>query len=467
MRHRVADLEVPADDPFKFDALKRKPIVEFLANLLKRVEGPFVLALDSPWGTGKTTVIRMLQATLAQANVHCVYFNAWRVDYVTDPLVALVSSIDELKPRGEGAQATFRVHMSKVKKVTTAIAKRGVVAAVKAATLGALDLGEEIEAIAADAAAEAAGDLVDAFQKEKVSLEQFRRELEKAISQLSDSGMAKTLVFFVDELDRCRPPFAIEMLERIKHLFDVQNMVFVLSVDKSQLEASTAAVYGDKINAPEYLRRFIDLEFGLPPLDSKDFTRTLMARFDFSEHFAARAQFNELRSDESNFTSAFSSLAGVFDLSLRARERCITRLAVILDQTPPNVFIDPMLLAFLIIVRIKNPQLFGALSAGHASSDDAMTYLGAQPGGAEFARSRLGNIVECYLMAGDSNKDRQKAKGELLKAAASAEPITAAGVRARELLAMQKHVPPHMFHRGGFDLKSIASQVDIAARIND
>lgn len=67
-------------------------------------------------------------------------------------------------------------------------------------------------------------------------------------------------MFFIDELDRCRPTFAIELLERIKHLFDIQNIVFVLSIDKEQLEASTAAAYGSAINAPEYLRRFIDLE---------------------------------------------------------------------------------------------------------------------------------------------------------------------------------------------------------------
>ena len=278
MKHRVADLEIPTAEPFKFDALKRQPIVEFLADLVKRLEGPFVLALDSPWGTGKTTVVRMLQATLGQANVQCVYFNAWKVDYVADPLVALVSAIDELKVQVVGAGASFRAHMGRVKRVTTAVAKRGVVAAVKAATLGALDLEEEVEAIAAEATGEVAGDLVDAFQKEKASLEQFRRELEKAVAQLGEAGKAKTLVFLVDELDRCRPSFAIEMLERIKHLFDVQNIVFVLSIDKSQLEASTAAVYGEKINAREYLRRFIDLEFGLPPIGSRGHTKTLRVR---------------------------------------------------------------------------------------------------------------------------------------------------------------------------------------------
>jgi hypothetical protein len=467
MKYRVPDLVIPADDPFRFDALKRRPIVEFLGDFLRRIEGPFVLALDSPWGTGKTTVIRMLQATLAQKSVQCVYFNAWKVDYVSDPLVALVSAIDELKLDGLGPQASFRSHMNKVKKVTTAIAKRGAVAAVKAATLGALDLKEEFEGIVADAAGETTGDLVDVFQRDKATLDTFRLELEGAVSHLMGEGKAQTLVFFVDELDRCRPSFAIEMLERIKHLFDVHNIVFVLSVDKSQLEASTAAVYGEKINAPEYLRRFIDLEFGLPPVDSKALTKTLLARFEFSAQFEARAKISQLKADESQFTDSFSALADIFSLSLRARERCITRLAVILDQTASNEFLDPILVAFLIIVRIKNPRLFEALSDGRSGSNDAMAFLEAQSGGAELRHARLGQALECYLIAGDANSARQSAKREQLTNSANNEADTTAGIRARELLGMQQLVPPHMFNRGRFDLKTIAARVDIAARTND
>ena len=91
--------------------------------------------------------------------------------------------------------------------------------------------------------------------------EYFSSLLEKAVGAIQPEDSSKPLLFFIDELDRCRPTFAIEMLERIKHLFDVKNMVFVLSIDKKQLEAITAAVYGERIDASEYLRRFIDLVF--------------------------------------------------------------------------------------------------------------------------------------------------------------------------------------------------------------
>ena len=76
MKFRLPELEIPSDDPFRNDALERKPVVEFLAGLLDKFNGPFVLALDSPWGTGKTTLVRMLKAKLELANFQCVYFNA-------------------------------------------------------------------------------------------------------------------------------------------------------------------------------------------------------------------------------------------------------------------------------------------------------------------------------------------------------------------------------------------------------
>ena len=97
--------------------------------------------------------------------------------------------------------------------------------------------------------------------------------LKDAVQAIGEGEPQRPLVFFIDELDRCRPSFAIELLERVKHLFDVKNIVFVLSIDKKQLEAITAAVYGERIDALEYLRRFIDLDFYLPLPHTKDYTK--------------------------------------------------------------------------------------------------------------------------------------------------------------------------------------------------
>ncbi len=328
-----------------------------------------------------------------------------------------------------------------------------------------LDIEQALEKTVADAAGEIAGDLVDAFKKEKAALDTLRREIEKAIGQLKAAGKKETLVFFIDELDRCRPTFAMEMLERIKHLFDVSNIVFVLSIDKSQLEASTAAVYGERINAPEYLRRFIDLEFGVPVVHTKQFTKALFTRFDLDGVFAQRTG-ERTRQDKEAFIDAFSELADLFDLSLRARERCMTCMAVVMDQTPSNHYLDPILVAFLIVLRTKRPSLFHDLCKGSASAADAMEFLATLRGGRRFVADQSGVIIETYLLAGDPDTERKQAiYQELQKKANDTSGASDAHVRARDLLEARKYFPGGM--RGRFELGFVAKKIDLAAAVRE
>jgi hypothetical protein len=465
MKFRLSELDVPLDNPFLNDALERKPIVDFLTGLLVRFSGPFVLALDSPWGTGKTTLVRMLKARLEQEKFQCVYFNAWQSDYVTDPLVALVSEVDSIELSDKAAMSEFKKHLAKAKKITSAVAKRGFIAAAKAATLGALDLERDIEAVAAEIAGGLAGDAVDAFQKERAALEKLRTELEGAVSQLKAAGKRESLIFFIDELDRCRPTFAIEVLERIKHLFDLSNIVFVLSIDKAQLAASVAAVYGEKSNTQEYLRRFFDLEFGIPRINSKRYTEVLVNRFELDEVFAKRTH-NDLRYDKSHFVDYFSALAEVFQLSLRARERCVTMLAVVLHQMAENEYLDAILLSFLIVLRAKRIELFHGLCDGSLSPEGAMAAIAELPGGQKFVADRPGMLVESYLLAGDPDAERADAHYRMLEdflKSNSGESNERS--RSQEMLGFRNRIITGFRHR--FDYRSIAAKIDLAASFRD
>ena len=463
MYYRLPELEINETAPFRNDVLNRQPLVEFLASLIDRLSGPFVLALDSPWGTGKTTLVRMLKAKLEQDKFECIYFNAWQVDYVTDPLVALVSAIDDIHLKDGTAESAFRGHMKTAKKITTVVAKRLAIAGVKAATLGILDIAEDLEGIAADATEKITENLVDSFKNEKKELEKFRCAVEKAVEQLEAAGKKDKLVFFIDELDRCRPTFAIEMLERIKHLFDVPNIIFVLSIDKTQLEASTAAVYGEKINAPEYLRRFIDLEYGIPVMNTKKFTANLLKRFDLDSVFSLRIG-SELQYDKSNFIDFFTLLADIFELSLRARERCITRLAVILDQTPSNHYLDPILISLLVVLRSNAPKVFNAICREMLTPAGIMEILLKLQGGDELVADRQGVLIESYLMACDKNRDRTDARYKELEEISNNTAMPSEQSRAQDMVGMRR-----FFNRTREypSLKYIASKIDLAAMIQD
>lgn len=90
------------------------------------------------------------------------------------------------------------------------------------------------------------------------------------------------IAFFIDELDRCRPDYAVRLLERLKHLFSIAGVFFVLAVDRQQLEASVQGVYGANLNATGYPRKFIDLRYPLPQLSTEEFARALIERFDLA-----------------------------------------------------------------------------------------------------------------------------------------------------------------------------------------
>jgi hypothetical protein len=110
----------------------------------------------------------------------------------------------------------------------------------------------------------------------------FRRELTELVSVLRrktvDKG-SKPIVFVIDELDRCRPPFAVELLEKIKHLFSVDGLIFVLAIDRQQLSEAVRCLYGQGLDADNYLRRFIDLEYRLPAPKIEQFVKVQFARF--------------------------------------------------------------------------------------------------------------------------------------------------------------------------------------------
>jgi hypothetical protein len=465
MKFRLEEIEVPEDEPFKYDALNRQPVVEFVRDLIKQLEGPFVLALDSPWGTGKTTVVRMLRATLKSEGFASIYFNAWKEDYVSDPLIPMVAAIDELRVSDPEAGKRFSDRMATLRRVASKVAKRGVVAAVKLGTMNALDLDEVTEGVLSSAASDAADDLVSAFKQEKKSLEHFREALEGAVNAVQSKDSPKPLVFFIDELDRCRPTFAIELLERVKHLFDVKNLVFVLSVDKKQLEAITASVYGERIDAPDYLRRFFELELGIPAVSAESYTSTLLSRYQITEKFAQRKNGGETEREE--FSETFSALARHFELSLRMMDRCVTSMAVVLSQTPDGRTLDPSLVALLVILRLKDRDLFTGLANGRVGPDGVMKWLGSFGADqSDYPSYEASLWLEAYVRISDPNSSRRDA--EMIRLRDQVQPKALEGQEISPKLKRLSDVYERCKQIGSgrssrINLARVAAKVDMAA----
>lgn len=258
---------------FSEDAFNRKYIAENLTKIIESKSKPMVISLDSEWGTGKTTFVTMWKELLDNdenynSKFSTLYFNAWEHDYIKDPLLAIFS---EVESQIKEEDSELKKKLDKIKNKAKPYAKMATATGLKVATAGILnldniDFGNYTESQLIDLA----GKLGDLAIKEISASKKIRAQLKKEMVEYQESS-EKKIVFFIDELDRCRPNFAIELLEVIKHLFDINNFVFVISIDKEQLSHSVSTIYGQNMDTVGYLRRFFDLDYKLPKIDIEKF----------------------------------------------------------------------------------------------------------------------------------------------------------------------------------------------------
>jgi predicted KAP-like P-loop ATPase len=143
---------------------------------------------------------------------------------------------------------------------------------IKAATLGAIkdsdidelkDIQNDLAKGLSNVVGDYVGERMASHAKDIETLNSFKNLLSEIPSTLSPDG-DKPLVIIIDELDRCKPTYAVELIEKVKHLFSVKNVVFVLVMHRKQLEEAVKCVYGGNIDAHTYLQKFINIETTLP-----------------------------------------------------------------------------------------------------------------------------------------------------------------------------------------------------------
>lgn len=105
-----------------------------------------------------------------------------------------------------------------------------------------------------------------------------RKELEKLVGKFLETLLSEKgnrLVVFIDELDRCKPSYAVRVLERVKHYFNHENITFVFSVNTNELQHTIRKYYGEGFDGSRYLDRFFDLRVMLPLPDLKMYYQSL------------------------------------------------------------------------------------------------------------------------------------------------------------------------------------------------
>jgi hypothetical protein len=355
MKIRHQEIFIPKDgtDPFVNCKLERKQYSQILTTIVEGYAEGFVLAIDNKWGTEKTTFVKMWQQQLINEDFQTLYFNAWENDFQKEVIIALLSELSELRNKSED---TFKNVVEKgakfLRKVTPAIAK-----GVASKAIGNDAVSEIVGAVTEFTTEELESEIKD-FTKSKKGIEGFRQSLE-IFAKAVDTD--KPIIFIIDELDRCRPSYAVEALEQIKHLFSVPGIVFVLSIDKIQLGNAVRGFYGsDRIEADEYLRRFIDLEYTLQDPDRKVFIEYLYDYFDFDQFLKSSERsdssvFNYEAENFKNFTLLFFQTG---NFSLRGMEKLMSKTRIILRSFSLRQYIFPELLVFLIFLNERHHNAY-------------------------------------------------------------------------------------------------------------
>lgn len=268
-------------DCLKKDTLGRNNAVARLVKLIDSIEPPFSIALNGSWGVGKTFFVKQtklvldahndlvneyichgiedenaekqikeLFSTISGGNIGkhvSIYYDAWSNDNSTDPLFSIVEAI--IKARV--VNLTDSVYLDFLKKMLTC--GMAIAATMKGVPveLGLQLWSKEVE-----------------FEQ-RLNMIRSEERLKDLVNDFLDSILVKekeekNLVIFIDELDRCRPDFAVRLLERIKHFFNNKNIIFVFSVNHEELTHTVKNVYGMEFDGYKYLSRFFDLEISLP-----------------------------------------------------------------------------------------------------------------------------------------------------------------------------------------------------------
>lgn len=347
MKIKHVELEISAEAPFANCKLDREKYAKTLTEIVGSNKDGFVLAIDNEWGNGKTTFVKMWQKQLELNGIKTLYFNAWENDFDSNPLVAIISELNSLTE-----QKTAKDYRSMVEK--GAILFKNIAPVIFETAVKKYTGSDDIANLAKEsvsASSEILNKEIEKYTQKKEGLKEFKVKLEKFIEVTTSKN---PLVFIVDELDRCRPTYAVEVLEQIKHLFSVPGIVFVLAIDKIQLGHAVRGVYGnDRINADEYLRRFIDIEFVLPNANAKYFCDHLYEYFDFDSFFIStiRNQHSAFRLDKRNFLSIAQILFEKSHLTLRQQEKIFAHARLSICFFKENNYLFPEMFLFLIYIK--------------------------------------------------------------------------------------------------------------------
>ncbi|WP_201512977.1 KAP family P-loop NTPase fold protein [Psychrobacter alimentarius] len=377
MELRRHNVEVNDADPFANDWLERKGFAIQLTNIVENnKQGEVVIGLSGQWGEGKTTFVKMWQKHMENKDIASIYFDAFEYDYLEDVFLSLAIEIyNYAKVNGLTAQEDYLNKSKNTYHLLQAmIAKTSPInidSSLQENLIGNESQPFDIAKIIKDNLNFSLDNAFEQALKQKEVFRDFRKSLSQLATQASNQDIP--LVIIIDELDRCKPSFAVEILEKIKHLFLVEDVIFVLSMHHEQLEESIKKVYGQNINAHTYLQKFIDYQTRLPK--NKFLLDAIRDKYFYNQvKFLNFPTYNH----SSEVFELFALLSNFCELSYRQTNKALQILKVFLNSEDRNFgrnYQKVNLVVFLSVVMVSNDPLVQLIRNGKTSFENVRDHF--------------------------------------------------------------------------------------------
>jgi KAP family P-loop domain len=281
-------LDSPADIP----ALGFGQFAGALGEIVTESDPRFAVGIFGNWGSGKTTLMRAIRARLSEPpasdRVVPVWFNAWRYEKEEHMIVPLLDVLrDELVRWAEKRPPESGVRRSAMK--AAAVSGRAARAIMAGLTLkvkapgwmGGPEVGFDGDKFLTELRQDddkAASTPQSFYHASFTALDDaFKGFVHEGQGERTGEATHRVVVF-VDDLDRCLPPNALQVLESMKLFFDLSGFVFVVGLDHAVIRRAIESKYGERVDGEqraqpgravlgaEYIKKIFQVPFTLPPV---------------------------------------------------------------------------------------------------------------------------------------------------------------------------------------------------------
>ncbi|WMJ88902.1 KAP family P-loop NTPase fold protein [Anaerocolumna sp. MB42-C2] len=252
---------------------RNQEIADFLM-ILDGIDGSVNISLDSNWGNGKTFFVKQLELLLNyyRNNTNSrirqivknsnylkylemkktfipIYYDSWLYDDHNDPLLSIIFSIIK---SGYGNDDAVKISKAKEK-----------IASLATSLVSFTGININFEKLI---------EKPETYIKSVLIEEEIKSILKSIFNDIITEHTQKLLII-IDELDRCRPDYAVKLLEKVKHFFDDERVIFLFATNKEQLVHTIKNFYGYHFDGTTYLNRFFDFQFSLKDINVDDYIK--------------------------------------------------------------------------------------------------------------------------------------------------------------------------------------------------